>query len=194
MTATMVRGFCLCLLGLVVCLMPSMRVETQAAEDTKGPVKIEVGEGFIDFKIGMRLVTRYVTKQTAAKPYFWPLNSPTGLAVTRGWPMEKGIPGEQTDHVHQKSAWFCYGDVVPEGFDLKDKVKGIEGVDFWAEGKGHGTIVCTKVGTPTVDANHGSIETWNEWRISSDVNIMDEKRTIHLYDLVRHNCSSSTST
>lgn len=97
--------------------------------------------------------------------------------------MEKGVPGEQTDHVHQKSAWFCYGDVVPEGFDLKEKVKGIEGVDFWAEGKGHGTIVCTKLGTPTVDKNHAFLETRNEWRTSSDVNIMDETRTIHLYDL-----------
>ena len=36
--------------------------------------------------------------------------------------MTKGQPGETTDHVHQKSMWFCHGDVIPDVIDLYDRV------------------------------------------------------------------------
>ncbi len=53
-----------------------------------------------------------------SKPIFHPLRGPTGRIVTRGYPMEPGIPGENHDHWHHESLWFTYGDV--------------NGVDFWA--------------------------------------------------------------
>src|SRR5207249_1657673 len=73
-----------------------------------------------------------------AKPYLWPLSAPGGMPLTRAWPMEKAALGGSTDHPHQKSAWFCHGDVIPEGVELKQHIKGVEGVDFWSEGKGQG--------------------------------------------------------
>jgi hypothetical protein len=97
--------------------------------------------------------------------------------------MEERKGGEAIDHVHQKSAWFCHGDVIPEGIEIKHKIKGVEGIDFWSEAKGHGKIVCTKVGTPVNEKNHGKVVTQNEWRTADDVKILDETRTIHLYDL-----------
>ena len=119
-----------------------------------------------------------------AKPYFWPLNAPSGVAVTRAWPMEKAKPGEQTDHVHQKSAWFCHGDVIPEGIELKQKIKGVEGVDFWSEAEGHGRIVCVKVGEPETEEQprHASSHD-NEWLTADGVKILDETRTIPLLRL-----------
>ena len=63
--------------------------------------------------------------------------------------MVKDIPGESHDHIHQKSAWFCHGDVIPEGIASLDKINGVVGVDFWSEAKGHGNIVCAKVEEPT---------------------------------------------
>jgi hypothetical protein len=146
-------------------------------------VAIEVTPGKeIVFRAGKDLVTRYHIDAEVAKPYFWPLLAPGGVAVTRDWPMEKARPGEQTDHVHQKSAWFCHGDVLPEGVELKHKVKGLAGVDFWSESPGHGRIVCVKVEQPRVESNHGSVRTHNEWRTADGVKILDETRTIHLYD------------
>src|SRR5689334_19891697 len=68
----------------------------------------------VEFFVGDELVTRYHVGEGVAKPYFWPLNAAGGVPVTRGWPMEKGLPKETTDHVHQKSAWFCHGDVIPD--------------------------------------------------------------------------------
>ena len=62
--------------------------------------------------------------------------------MTRNYPPPEG---QAKDHPHQKSAWFCHGDVIPEGIELKDKIKGVAGVDFWSEAPGHGKIVVTQL-------------------------------------------------
>jgi hypothetical protein len=86
------------------------------------------------------------------------------------------------DHPHQKSAWFTYGDVIPEGVEIKHKRKGIEGIDFWSEGPGAGRIVCTSASDYRNDANHCGVTTHNEWRDPDGAKIMDEIRTIQLYN------------
>jgi hypothetical protein len=159
--------------------------ESAPAADSKDDagVRVEVKDGRIDFLRGKALATSYIVKEGVAKPYFWPLNAPCGKPVTRAWPMEPKKDGEQTDHVHQKSAWFCHGDVIPEGIELKHKIKDVDGVDFWSEAAGHGVIVCTKVGKPEQKGDHGQVTTWNEWRTADGVKVLDEERTVHLYDL-----------
>ena len=155
-------------------------------------VSISVGKDVIEFKAGSAVVAKYATASSVAKPYLYPVLAPNGVGVTRAWPVEKGLPGEaSTDHVHQKSVWFCHGDVIPEGIELKVKSanKGDKGVDFWSEAKDkdgtprHGTIVCTKVSKPVQHAkDHASIETHNEWRTPDGMKIMDEVRVIHFTD------------
>ena len=93
----------------------------------------------IDYKAGDELVARLNYGDGIAKPYLWPVHAPGGVPVTRAWPMDKAN-AKSTDHVHQKSAWFCHGGVIPEGIELKQKIKGVEGVDFWSEHPGHGRI------------------------------------------------------
>jgi Methane oxygenase PmoA len=143
---------------------------------------IRIAEGRLDFVIGDQTVGRYHIDPKAAKPYLWPLLAPGGLPITRAWPMEPASPGGSTDHPHQKSAWFCHGDVIPEGLALKQKVRGVRGVDFWSEGKGHGRIVCTDVGKPFHEPHHAWIATKNEWRTGEGMKILDESRTLHLFD------------
>ena len=89
-------------------------VSSASLADEKSQVAIEVHEGYLDFLVGKDLVTRYHIEQGVAKPYYWPLYGPRGVAVTRAWPMEKRPDGGSDDHPHQKSAWFCHGDVIPE--------------------------------------------------------------------------------
>jgi hypothetical protein len=146
-------------------------------------VAIKVTDDHIDFLAGDALVTRYHKGAGVAKPYCWPVNGPGGVPLTRAWPMLKNQPGESTDHPHQKSAWFCHGDVIPEGLELKQRSKGIEGVDFWSEGKREGRIVCTSVEAPKAAKHHGSVITHNQWRTADGTSILDETRTIHIYDL-----------
>ena len=135
----------------------------------------------IEITFGKEVVTTYHVGETVAKPYFWPVNAPGAVPVTRAWPMAKGTAGETTDHVHQKSAWFCHGDVIPVGMELKVRSsdKRVEGVDFWSEGAGHGKMVCVEVGdVKTVSKTEVRIPTRNEWRTPDGVKILDESRSI----------------
>jgi hypothetical protein len=162
--------------GLVMALL----LAGPAAAGAKVSAKVE--DGYIDFLAGDVLVGRYHTDPKFAKPIFWPLKV-GGVGVTRDWPMQPLMPGGSTDHPHQKSAWFCHGDVIPEGIDLKDKLRGVAGVDFWSEAKGHGRIVRTKTGIPKIEGFGVHLPTHNEWRTADGTKIMDEDRVVRLYAL-----------
>lgn len=135
----------------------------------------------LEFRDGRELAAQYHVSPELAKPCMWPLHAPGAIPVTRAWPFRKGTPGETTDHVHQKSVWFCHGDVIPEGMTLATKVKGVTGVDFWAEGRGHGRIVCTIVDQPVHRPDHAKVLTRNEWLTADGQKVLDEVRTIALY-------------
>lgn len=168
----------------IVTLLACLSVLPAAAADP-APVKAKVTDTTFEFKIGDELVARYHKGPDVAKPYFWPLNAPGGIPVTRGWPMEKGLPSETTDHVHQKSAWFCHGDVIPEGVELKVRSsdKHVKGVDFWAESKGHGTIACVTVAGFSDEGGVASIPTYNDWRAPEGTKILTEYRKITVRNL-----------
>src|SRR6185295_4911303 len=53
--------------------------------------------------------------QDANKPFFHPLTTPTGIRVTRSFPLEK-VEGEPVDHPHQKGLWM--GTERLSGMDL----------------------------------------------------------------------------
>lgn len=163
-----------------------------APPPSPGGLTAEVGKEAVAFKDGDKVVTRYVFAGTVqqerstdrmplSKPFFYPLVAPNGLAVTRPWPMERGTKGETVDHFHQKSAWFCHGDVVPEGIELKNNAseRGASGVDFWAEtpptaAARKGRIVHSAfVGTPGTEL----VET-NDWIAPDGTKILDETRKL----------------
>ena len=157
----------------------------------KPTVTIAKQEATIDFLVDSQIATTYhFAGKELAKPYFYPMSAPGPISVTRDWPMRPtDAKDETTDHVHQKSIWFCHGDVIPEGLDYtKAGDKHVQGVDFWSEGKPHGRIVCTHVGEPKqVSDDHVSIETQNDWRTPDGTTILQEKRTIHFQQLPKGN-------
>ncbi|HEU4754204.1 MAG TPA: DUF6807 family protein, partial [Armatimonadota bacterium] len=69
--------------------------------------------------------TTYNFDPQYARPFFYPVLSPTGKRLTRSFPMEN-VPGETKDHPHHRSFWTAYGEV--------------NGVDDWSEEKNHGFI------------------------------------------------------
>lgn len=174
-------------LGLFL-LLPGASLAQDAAA-------LRVEEQEVQFRFGERIVALYKftgTVQTEkevgktkplAKPYFFPLIAPNGVSVTRPWPMVRGKAGETVDHFHQKSAWFCHGDVIPEGLELKTKSadKHVKGVDFWSEGSGHGRIVT--VTSPTNGATIAGtvgVTFRLRWDTPDEVTILDEERTLKL--------------
>jgi hypothetical protein len=145
----------------------------------------------VEFRVGAEVVAKYHTAPTVAKPFLWPVAAPGGTPVTRAWPIKTSGADATTDHIHQKSVWFCHGDVIPEGLAIKTPAanKADKGVDFWSEAKDkdgrkrHGTIRCTKVVVP--DAKPGApavVVTWNVWLTADGEKILDEKRTITFRD------------
>src|SRR5262249_42427046 len=91
--------------------------------------------------------------------------------------------GETKDHKHHRGLWFCHGDVIPEGMSLKHKIKGVAGIDFWAERTGQGRIVCMVCRPPgEIATDHARNRTHNEWRTFDGEKVMDEERTIHFLD------------
>lgn len=158
-----------------------------ASPATADNVSAVVTKDGIEFRLGSAVVARYATDPKYSKPFLYPVLAPGNVPVTRGWPIEKGLPGEvKTDHVHQKSVWFCHGDVIPEGIELKVKTadRHGKGVDYWSETKDkdgnprHGQIVVVKVGEPKATAGGVRVETVNEWKSAEGTKILDESRVI----------------
>lgn len=156
-----------------------------------GDVSATVEKNGIEFKAGPVVVARYVTDPKYPKPFLYPVLAPGNIAVTRGYPIEPGAPGGSNDHPHHKSVWFCHGDVIPEGIELKIKNsdKAAHGVDFWSEArdkdgtKRYGQMTCVKIGEPKqISSNHVAVETIDEWFTPDGRKILDEVRVVHFQD------------
>ncbi|HSW02379.1 MAG TPA: DUF6807 family protein [Sedimentisphaerales bacterium] len=84
-------------------------------------VKLTEKDDRITVEINGKLFTEYRFKEPQ-RPFFYPVIGPTGVPVIRHWPIAEGSPDEERDHPHHKSLWFTHG--------------AINGVDFWADGRG----------------------------------------------------------
>lgn len=115
-----------------------------------------------------------------AKPIVYPIIGPDGVNMVRNWPVKEnvaGAEGEAKDHPHHKALWYTHGNV--------------NGVDFWAEGPGKGTIVPT--GTLTVTATgtrttgHATVATKNEWRNATGNPVLTDEQLITFHLLADDN-------
>ncbi len=106
-------------LPLIWCLAYMFQVTAMIqASDSKIRL-IRTQDASVDVLVGSKLLTSYHFGLGLHKPIFHPLKASNGKSVTRGFPMEFGIPGEHTDHWHHEGVSFTYGDV--------------DGIDFWAK-------------------------------------------------------------
>lgn len=158
------------LLAVAACL-PAL---TSHAREETASVSAKVGKSKIDFEVGKQLVTTYRFDEKQLKPSFYPVYVMPGVEITEDGPK---------DHVHHRSIWFCHGDVVPDGLELKDKIKNVKGVDFWSENKLAGKIVCVKVEEPKVEKDRVSVVTKNEWQTRDGKKVLEETRTITFRNL-----------
>lgn len=125
-------------------------------------------------------IATYHADEAAPKPYFHPLVAKGAdgelLSLARAFPMEKDVAGESKDHGHHRGIWFCHGDVIAEGFPKPLPLPQVDGVDFWSEGVGRGTLVCSTIGKPTRNLVYPSIQTANEWRAPDGTVLLREDR------------------
>ena len=94
-----------------------------AAKPGASGVRLTGHDDKVTVEIDGKPFTEYRFKEPQ-RPFFYPVIGPTGVPVIRHYPMNPDLDkgGDRLDHPHHKSLWFTHGD--------------INGVDFWADGKG----------------------------------------------------------
>jgi hypothetical protein len=133
-----------------------------ARSATAAEFKVEKHDGGATVKVDGKLFADYRTN-LGPKPILWPIIGPYDLPMTRAFPMES-VAGEKQDHPHQRSLWFTHGDV--------------NGVDFWSELKGHGSIVHRQYLQLEGGADSAVIATRNDWLDANGKKVCEDERRL----------------
>jgi hypothetical protein len=119
----------------------------------------------VAIKIDGHLFSEYRT-DVGAKPFLFPLVGPTGTSYSRAYPMRQ-VAGEDHDHPHQRSFWFTHGNV--------------NGIDFWSEQPGHGTIRETARKTIAWGPVLGRLRTTDDWIGPDGTKVCQDERVLTVY-------------
>ncbi len=136
-----------------------MMARAQAGKPAASGVKITEHDDSVTVEISGKLFTEYRFKEPQ-RPFFYPVIGPTGAPIIRHWPMGDG-PNEAHDHPHHKSLWYTHG--------------AVNGVDFWADGKGK--IVHDKFLEISSGTEVGVIKSQNKWIAPDGKVICTDTRT-----------------
>jgi len=104
----------------------------------------------IDVMVGGKLFTSYRYGDELTKPVLFPVLSPSGIAVNRGFPLEPA-EGESEDHPHHVGVFFTYDEVNEDGFwnntTSPPQIKHVRVVDMEpGQGSGRLSVVMQWVG------------------------------------------------
>jgi sugar phosphate isomerase/epimerase len=120
----------------------------------------------VKVEIDGQLFTQYNFKD-ARFPYFYPVIGPTGVNITRNWPMKEG-ENEEHDHPHHRSLWFTHG--------------AINGHDFWTDGGKKGKIIHDKFLEVASGQGVGIIQSQNRYVASDGTVVCTDTRTHKFYN------------
>lgn len=128
-------------------------------------ISIERENGKLIIKSGDDLFTQYIYKdEKRSKPVLYPVVGPFGNKMTRSFPFEEEIDGEDNDHPHHSSLWYTHGDV--------------NGVDFWATGQDKGRILHQEF----LEISTNFFIASNFWKDSHGKMICQDTRKISFYE------------
>ena len=161
------KGFCF--LALV---LSAVQLNAQASEDNSVKLVRLDDKSRVDILINGALFTSYRYAANFEKPILFPVYSPAGSFLTRGYPIDPR-KGERVDHPHQVGIWFNYGDV--------------NGIDFWnnstaipADQKdSYGHIVLQKI-VKTESGKKGVLEVVLNWQDNKG-NILMTENTRYIF-------------
>ncbi len=132
----------------------------------KPTVEFVKAEDKIDCLIDGRHFTSYRYGDGLGKPILFPLNSPSGAMINRGWPLLQ-IEGENTEHPHHKGLWFAYRDV--------------NGDDFWLDPASPAHIKHAEVTEMTGGTGKGTLATVSHWLDKNGKTLLKENRKMVFY-------------
>ena len=133
-------------------------------------VELVPRDNALDVKISGEHKTTYVYGGVDfVRPYLFPVLAPSGVRVTRSYPMEE-VEGESTDHRHHRSIWVAYGEA--------------NDVDNWSEGEGHGGTVHREFTKQISGPVYAKIGTKNDWVSSEGEKVLEEWSSFKFYNVV----------
>lgn len=100
----------------ILLMISFLTVAASMAQQEKVSITKEDDNKKINVFIGKKLFTSFLYPDTLEKPVLYPIYTPTGTMVTRGFPL---LPraGDPTDHPHHIGLWFNF--------------ENVNGLDFW---------------------------------------------------------------
>ncbi|MBC7902884.1 MAG: PmoA family protein [Gemmatimonadaceae bacterium] len=110
----------------------------------------------VDLFYHNQLLTSYCYYDSVMKPILFPINTPDGIAITRGYPLAPRA-GDRTDHPHHTGLWLNY--------------ESVNGLDFWNNStaiaadkkQNYGIIKHVAILSTTTDKNTAKLVASAEW-------------------------------
>jgi hypothetical protein len=124
----------------------------------------------VDVMIGGKLFTSYCWYGNVFKPILYPILSPAGTIITRGFPL-KPRDGERSNEPHQIGCWLNYGNV--------------DGFDFWGNGftgkkdPKDGEVKHLKIDKLSGGTGEGVMVTRESWLDPTGKELLSEKTEYH---------------
>ena len=131
-------------------------------------VEIRKADGRVDVTIDGKPATAFLFGPNLTKAYIWPLQTASGVVVTRHFPTDERA-GEMRDHIHQRGLWFAHADV--------------NGYDFWNSDPSYnrpnmGKVLVTRVLEAKGGAKRGEIVADLDWKAPDGHTVLNEHRTM----------------
>jgi hypothetical protein len=136
---------------------------TSACESAKTSVEFVQGDDKIDVLFGGELFTSYMYSTEMTKPILYPIHSPSGIVMNRGFPFVE-VEGEAKDHPHHTGVFFTVDEV--------------NGNAFWNTATPPPQIVHVQVTEQKGGAGEGTLSTILHWVGKSGETLLEEKRTM----------------
>jgi hypothetical protein len=128
-------------------------------------IQLDSDAGKVIVTAGGTLFTEYVYGHFICRPCLYPVLTPGGQRLTRGYPAEE-IEGEKQDHYHHRGIYVAHG--LVNGFNL------------WDEGTGHGAMLQRGDPEVSVVAGVGTIAGIVDWFGPEGERILEERRSIRI--------------
>jgi hypothetical protein len=147
----------------------SRRYRVEAGPAPAAGVRVVERPGALEISVHGAAFTTYHIDPSGVRPYFFPLLGPTGVPMTRSFPMVTGVPGESTDHPHHRSLYVAFGEV--------------NGVDVWAEPPhpNTGRIVHRSWDEIADGPAAALLRERLQWIDGKEVPLLDERREVVVY-------------
>ncbi|MCX6604007.1 MAG: PmoA family protein [Acidobacteria bacterium] len=138
------------------------------ATELLGQVVFTHAKDRVQVTIADRPFTTLHFGKDARKPFLFPLSTPSGVKITRGFPLEPNA-GDPTDHPHQKGLWTG--------------TEQLNGIDFWENDPSYsrprmGTILFRDVTRAAGGADSGSLAYAADWITPEGKNIVAESHSL----------------